>query len=66
MKEGIIKRWMIGKNYGFIGVDGMEKEVFVHLSDVKSKEALHEGQKVKFDIENTPKGPRAVNVEVVE
>jgi len=66
MKEGIIKRWMLGKNYGFISVDGMEKEVFVHLSDVKSKDVLHEGQKVRFDIENTPKGPRAVNVEVVE
>jgi|Deesub1362A_J573_1020465.scaffolds.fasta_scaffold04457_1 CspA family cold shock protein len=64
--EGIVKRWMTGKSYGFIGVEGMEKDVFVHQSDVKSDEILKEGQKVKFDIKDEPRGPKAINVEVIE
>ncbi|RLF47935.1 MAG: cold-shock protein [Thermoplasmata archaeon] len=64
--EGIVKRWMTGKSYGFIGVEGMEKDVFVHQSDVKSDEILKEGQKVKFDIKDEPRGPKAINVEIIE
>ena len=44
----------------------MEEEIFVHVSDVKSKKVLHEGQKVRFEIENTSKGLRATKVEVIE
>jgi len=62
--EGIVKRWFT--SYGFIGVEGREKDVFVHQSDIKSGKPLREGQKVKFDIKEEPRGPRAINVEVVE
>ncbi len=62
--EGIVKRWML--SYGFIGAEGMEKDIFVHQSDVKSDTPLKEGQKVKFEIKEEQKGPKAVNVEVIE
>ncbi|RLF62777.1 MAG: cold-shock protein [Thermoplasmata archaeon] len=61
--EGIVKKWMM--SYGFIGAEGMDKDIFVHQSDVKSGSMLKEGQKVKFDVKDEPKGPKAVNVEVI-
>ncbi|MCD6512676.1 MAG: cold shock domain-containing protein [Thermoplasmata archaeon] len=65
--EGTVKKWINRKGYGFIGVDG-EKDVFVHYSDVKKDGfvSLEIGQKVKFDLVDTDKGPRAKNVEPVE
>lgn len=62
--EGIVKKWMM--SYGFIGAEGMDKDIFVHQSDVKSGSMLREGQKVKFDVKDEPKGPKAVNVEIIE
>ncbi|OYT58932.1 cold-shock protein [Thermoplasmatales archaeon ex4484_30] len=62
--EGTVKRWMT--SYGFIEAEGMEKDVFVHQSDVKSNKPLMTGQKVKFDVKEEPRGPKAVNVEVIE
>lgn len=60
--EGTVKRWMNG--YGFIEVDG-DDDVFVHHTDLKDAYALMRNQKVEFDVESTPKGPRARNVKVV-
>ena len=66
--EGTIIKWVNTKGYGFIGIDDSEKDVFVHYSDVKSDErfiSLKVGQRVKFDIENSDKGPKAQNVELL-
>ena len=65
--EGTVKKWVNRKGYGFIGVEGQE-DVFVHYSDVKKEGfvSLKVGQKVRFDMENTDKGPRAKNVEIIE
>ncbi len=63
--EGIVKRWL-DRGYGFIDVDGMEDDVFVHQSELEGAFQLREGQKVEFDVEDSPKGPRALNVKVVE
>lgn len=62
--EGIVKRWLT--SYGFIEVEGMEKDVFVHQSDVKSHKPLKEGQRVKFDVKEEERGPKAVNVEIIK
>jgi len=60
----MVKRWLTGRGYGFIGVDE-DDDVFVHYTDLRDAYALMRGQRVEFDIESTPKGPRAVNVKVV-
>jgi len=62
--EGIVKRWMT--SYGFVEAEGMEKDIFVHQSDVKSNKPLVAGQKIKFDVKEEPRGPKAVNVEIIE
>lgn len=60
---GTIKR-LTDKGFGFIAVEGMEKDLFFHstaLSGVQFDE-LHEGDTVSFDVEDSPKGKNAVNV----
>jgi len=59
-----VKRWLTGRGYGFIDVDE-DDDIFVHHTDLQDAYALMRGQKVEFDVEDTPKGPRAVNVKVV-
>ncbi|MFA6604282.1 MAG: cold shock domain-containing protein [Patescibacteria group bacterium] len=52
------------KGFGFITPDGQDKDVFFHQSalvEVTFAE-LQVGDKVSFDIEDSPKGPRAANV----
>lgn len=64
MAEGTVKFFNDMKNFGFIaGDDG--KEYFVHISGIKEGNRIREGDKVKFDVEQGDRGPKAVNVEKV-
>ena len=47
--------------YGFIETDDADDDVFFHMEDVGGPD-LEEGQDVDFEIEDSPKGPRAANV----
>jgi CspA family cold shock protein len=62
--KGTIKRWFDYRGYGFIDVEGQEKDMFVHTNDVKGFSTPKVGDEVDFDIQETYKGPRAVNVEI--
>jgi CspA family cold shock protein len=60
---GTIKT-LTDKGFGFITVEGQEKDIFFHsnaLVDVQFNE-LHEGDAVTFESEESPKGLNAVNV----
>jgi CspA family cold shock protein len=63
--EGIVKKWLDGRGFGFIEVDDSDDDVFVHHSELQGPYSLMSGQKVEFEIEDSPKGPRATNVNVV-
>jgi CspA family cold shock protein len=64
--EGTIKR-ITDKGFGFIS-DGSAKDMFFHSSAVEgvSFEQLREGQRVRYEVGQGPKGPRAERVELVE
>lgn len=63
MAEGIVKWFNDSKGFGFIEQDG-GKDVFVHHSAIQADgfKSLQEGDRVKFNVEDGPKGPSAVNV----
>ena len=63
MQEGIIAR-LTDKGFGFIKRENESKDLFFHsneLLNVKYEE-LHEGDKVTFEVADSPKGPNAVKV----
>jgi CspA family cold shock protein len=62
--EGIVSKWL-DRGFGFINVEGQD-DVFVHNSALDGVYELQAGQKVEFEIEDSPRGPRAVGVKVVE
>ena len=62
--EGQVRKWVT--SYGFISTDSGKDDVFVHESAVKGGKSLREGQRVKFEIHEEPKGPKATNVELIE
>lgn len=64
--KGVIKKWITGRNYGFIETDEVDQDVFVHGSAVDSEEKLSEGQEITFEVEESAKGPKAKNVKLVK
>ncbi len=65
MHTGKIKKLVGERGFGFIAdTDG--REVFFHRSGLTEVtfEALTEGQAVEFEVENSPKGPRAISVSI--
>ena len=63
---GIIKT-LNPRMFGFITREGETKDLFFHEKDLVGIlfGQLKEGMKVSFQVSQTPKGPNAVNVEVV-
>jgi len=61
--EGTIKN-LTDKGFGFITVDGEEKDLFFHKNELKdvSYEELKVGDKVSFEKTDSEKGPNATNV----
>ncbi len=59
--KGIVKWYNSRKGYGFIGGDD-GVDVFVHRTSIPAGTFLNEGDKVEFEVEDSEKGPKAVNV----
>ena len=54
------------KGFGFIEQDN-GPDLFVHYAAITGEgfKTLSEGQRVRFEVEETPKGPKAKNVEKI-
>ncbi len=63
MKKGTIVRLM-PQGYGFIKVDGSDKDLFFHSNEVQNADfnSLKEGDAVEFELTEGQKGPQAVRV----
>jgi cold shock protein len=62
--EGTIKTIVSEKGFGFITVEGEEKDLFFHKNEVKGVtfEELKVGDKVSFEKADSSKGPNATNL----
>ncbi len=62
--EGTIKTLISDKGFGFIAVEGEDKDLFFHRNEVKEVafEELKVGDKVSFEKADSPKGPNATDV----
>ena len=64
MQEGTIARVITDKGFGFIKREGEAKDLFFHSNELVNEkiEGLREGDKVTFEVADSPKGPNAVKV----
>ncbi|MEI8130182.1 MAG: cold shock domain-containing protein [bacterium] len=64
---GIIKK-LTDKGFGFISAEGLAKDIFFHSKNLVGVafDDLREGETVSFEVEDSPKGQNAVNVQLVQ
>ena len=68
MAKGTVKT-VTGKGFGFITTEGSEKDTFYHENSLEGDLAVRKlqvGNKVTFDVAETPKGKNAVNIKLEE
>ena len=67
MQYGIVKWFDSRKGYGFIEKEDGSGDVFAHFQDISGDgyRSLQEGDRVKFEITNSPKGEKATKIECV-
>ena len=65
MPTGTVKWFNDAKGYGFITPDDGGEDLFAHFSAIQMDgfKSLKEGQKVKFEVTQGPKGKQASNIQ---
>ncbi len=63
MTNGTVKFYNNIRGFGFIAQDDGGEDVFVHKSGLVDE--ITEGDKVSYDVEESEKGLRAINVKVI-
>ncbi len=63
MQTGIIAG-LTDKGFGFIKVEGQEKDIFFHSNELVNAQfdELQKGDKMEFEVEQSDRGPKAVKV----
>jgi CspA family cold shock protein len=63
--EGVVARYDVERGFGFITPDAGGPDLFVHLSVLVDPEPLQKGERVRFAIRQSDRGPQADRVERV-
>ncbi|TCT10130.1 cold-shock protein [Paralcaligenes ureilyticus] len=65
MSTGTVKWFNDSKGFGFITADDGSGDLFAHFSTIQMNgfKTLKEGQKVRFEVTEGPKGKQASNIQ---
>ncbi|MCR6494425.1 cold shock domain-containing protein [Cellulomonas sp. P24] len=63
--EGVVARYDAERGFGFITPDAGGADLFVHVSVVRGAESLQEGDRVRFKVRQSDRGPQADSVELL-
>ncbi|QAY69714.1 cold-shock protein [Xylanimonas protaetiae] len=63
--EGVVARYDADRGFGFITPDAGGADLFVHVSVLRGIEVLEEGDRVRFKVRQSDRGPQADGVELV-
>ncbi len=63
--EGVVARYDADRGFGFITPDDGGPDLFVHVSVVRDGEVLYEGDRVRFQVRQSDRGPQADRVDLV-
>ncbi|WP_309133436.1 cold shock domain-containing protein [Cellulomonas sp.] len=63
--EGVVARYDADRGFGFITPDAGGDDLFVHVSVVRGGEVLEEGDRVRFTVRQSDRGPQADRVELL-
>lgn len=65
--QGTVKWFNSEKGFGFITPADNGKDLFVHFSGILGNNfrSLNEGDKVEYNLQNSDRGPSAVDVSVI-
>jgi CspA family cold shock protein len=63
--EGTVARYDADRGFGFITPDAGGADLFVHVSVVRDDEILEEGDRVRFGVRQSDRGPQADDVELL-
>ncbi|MDR8391418.1 cold-shock protein [Halalkalibaculum sp. DA3122] len=69
MQQGTVKWFDTEKGFGFIKPNEGGKDIFVHRNNVENlgyNQGLEDGENVEFEVEETPKGLSAINVQSLD
>jgi CspA family cold shock protein len=63
--EGVVARYDADRGFGFIRPDDGGPDLFVHVSVLRDGEDLYEGDRVRYQVRQSDRGPQADRVELV-
>ncbi|OFE17252.1 cold-shock protein [Humibacillus sp. DSM 29435] len=63
--EGVVARYDAERGFGFISPDAGGADLFVHVSVIRGTEPLYQGDRVRYQVRQSDRGPQADRVERV-
>jgi CspA family cold shock protein len=61
----VVARYDAERGFGFIAPDAGGADLFVHVSVLRGAEALYPGDRVRYQVRQSDRGPQADRVERV-